>query len=222
MHHTPIHMHEETPDAARMSLDVTGFQPEHVSIQVDNHVVHIQGKRTNKLGDVFVLDRKFRLDKKTALVEGVTATFDEGVLELTVPKKPETKSRTIPIVVTGATPATKSTSAPILEPKSHDEDDASEGTSPESVEEETIVFARSKDEVEGPQSLEDTNPEEKVEINSIDVETVQEEEPLIQEEEHSHNETHDNDNDNEEVFHHTNDSPGNKSAEDETWEEVSN
>merc|ERR1739845_143270 len=115
----------------------------------------------------------------------------------------------------------KSTSAPTLEPKSHDEDDASEGTSPESVEEETIVFAQSKDEVEGPQSLEDTNPEEKVEINSIDVETVQEEEPLIQEEEHSHNETHDNDNDNEEVFHHTNDSPGNNSAEDETWEEVS-
>merc|ERR1712224_341917 len=46
------------------------------------------------------LDRKFRLDKKTALVDEVTATFDnDGILEITVPKKSLVGPRTIPILV---------------------------------------------------------------------------------------------------------------------------
>jgi hypothetical protein len=84
-----------------MSLDITGFTQQDVTITVEDHVVFVKGERTNRLGDVFVLDRKFRLDKKTALVEEVTATFDnDGILEITVPKKSLVGPRTIPIVVT--------------------------------------------------------------------------------------------------------------------------
>lgn len=100
---TPIHMHDETPDAARMSLDVTGFTPQNVTINVEGNVVSIKGQRTNKLGDVFVLDRKFRLDKNTVIMEGVTAAFDDGILELTVPKKSISGPRMIPIVVSNST-----------------------------------------------------------------------------------------------------------------------
>jgi len=100
---TPIHMHDETPDAARMSLDVTGFTPQNVTINVEDNVVSIKGQRTNKLGDVFVLDRKFRLDKNTVIMEGVTAAFDDGILELTVPKKSISGPRMIPIVVSNST-----------------------------------------------------------------------------------------------------------------------
>jgi len=217
-HMTPIHMHKETPDAARMSLDVTGFVPQDVSIQVDNHIVHIQGRRTNKLGDVFVLDRKFRLDKKTSNVEGVSATFDNGILELTVPKKPVTKSRTIPIVVAGAATTTKPVAATTLEPEIHNEGDASEDKSSEIVKVETIVFSHSADAEEDPQSMEGANPEEKVEKDVISVETFQEDDSLIQEEEEEQNEIHDHEED-EKTFH-TNNSTGNNAAGDDTWEEV--
>merc|ERR1712137_44187 len=63
---SPIHMHEETDDAARMSLDLTGFSASNISIHVENYIVSIVANRTNKLGDVFVVDRRFRLAKKTA------------------------------------------------------------------------------------------------------------------------------------------------------------
>merc|ERR1712124_90147 len=96
---SPIHMHEETPQFAKMSLDVAGFTPNDISINVDNHVVSIRGQRTNKLGDVFELDRKFRLDKNTVNVDGVTASFDDGILEVTVPKKPVAGPRKIQIAV---------------------------------------------------------------------------------------------------------------------------
>lgn len=104
---TPLHVENETAKsgAAKMSLDVTGFAPEQIKLSVENSVVSIKGERTNKLGDKFVLDRKFRLDKKTTVAEKVTASFDDGILEVTIPtKKPEGAHRTIPIAVS-TTPA---------------------------------------------------------------------------------------------------------------------
>merc|ERR1712188_299021 len=79
----------------------TGFAPHQIKVSVDEYVVSIAGERRNKLGDLFVIDRKFRLDKKTALVEGVEASFDNddvaGILEIVVPKNVSAGPRTIPI-----------------------------------------------------------------------------------------------------------------------------
>merc|ERR1712159_227692 len=104
---TPLHVENETPEsggAAKMSLDVTGFAPSDIKLSVEDSVVSIKGERTNKLGDKFVLDRKFRLDKKTTMAEKVTASFDDGILEVTIPtKKPEGAHRTIPIAVSTTT-----------------------------------------------------------------------------------------------------------------------
>merc|ERR1712130_610363 len=96
----------------KMSLDVTGFSPDDISLTVDNHMISVKGKRTNKLGDVFVVDRKFRIDKKTTVADGVTANFDDGILEVTVPKREILKTggrpRSIPISVTSASSAASS------------------------------------------------------------------------------------------------------------------
>merc|ERR1712146_510024 len=112
---TPLHVENETPEsggAAKMSLDVTGFSPNQIKLSVENSVVSIKGERTNKLGDKFVLDRKFRLDKKTTQAEKVTASFDDGILEVTIPtKKPEGAHRTIPIAVSTTTAASVEASA---------------------------------------------------------------------------------------------------------------
>merc|ERR1712007_387967 len=75
---------------------------ENISLHVENYIVSIVANRTNKLGDVFVVDRRFRLDKKTANPDQVTATFEDGILELTVPKKSVIGPRKIPIVVSSS------------------------------------------------------------------------------------------------------------------------
>merc|ERR1712224_447769 len=56
------------------------------------------GERINKLGDVFKINRKFRLDKKTAEVNQIDANItDEGVLEVIVKKKLKVGPRVIKI-----------------------------------------------------------------------------------------------------------------------------
>merc|ERR1712078_821601 len=106
---------------AKVSLDVAGFIPNDISINVDNHIVSIRGQRTNKLGDVFELDRKFHLDKNTVNVDGVTASFDDGILEVTVPKKPVAGPRKIQIAVASPV-ASDHAKASDDSSASHDED----------------------------------------------------------------------------------------------------
>merc|ERR1712188_203109 len=112
---TPLHVENETPEsggAAKMSLDVTGFAPNQIKLSLENSVVSIKGERTNKLGDKFVLDRKFRLDKKPTQAEKVPASFDDGILEVTIPtKKPEGAHRTIPIAVSTTTASVEASAA---------------------------------------------------------------------------------------------------------------
>lgn len=201
---TPIHMHEETPDAARMSLDVTGFAPEDITIHVENYVVSIKGQRTNKLGDVFVLDRRFRLDKNTASVDRVAATFEDGILELTVPKKCNAGPRQIPIVVAAASTADSETQSL---PNDHEDDEDDEIADDEEAIPPPPGFADSSETVEEPQSAEEPSPlEEEQEIEMTVVETVNEDKAVTIEED---NKTH------------TTDVTDNKSKEDDdTWEEV--
>jgi HSP20 family molecular chaperone IbpA len=166
---TPIHMHEETSDAAKMSLDVTGFSPSDITIHIDNYVVSIQGERTNKLGDIFVVDRRFRLDKNTASVDQVTANFEDGILELTVPKKAVAGPRKIPIAVSGSVVSAET-----------------EATKEDNEVSQASVLTLSVDSTEGVedlQSTEETNPKEEQEQtqDTITVETVREDKATIEE-----------------------------------------
>ena len=92
----PIH-HEDTSETATVSLDVAGFTIDDIAIQVEDHIVCISAKRKNKLGDVFHVHRRFRLDEKTADEEGICATITDGVLQIVVQKKKNTGPRVIPI-----------------------------------------------------------------------------------------------------------------------------
>merc|ERR1711907_930040 len=138
---TPLHVENETPEsggAAKMSLDVTGFAPNQIKLSLENSVVSIKGERTNKLGDKFVLDRKFRLDKKTTQAEKVTASFDDGILEVTIPtKKPEGAHRTIPIAVSTTAPSVEAPAADKAKEVASEKDKkaATEKTTPDATQE---------------------------------------------------------------------------------------
>merc|ERR1712070_991074 len=143
-------------------------------------------------------------DKNTASVDRVAATFEDGILELTVPKKSKAGPRQIPIVVAAA-----STTESLPNDHEEDEDDdiADEEEAippPREEEEEEIVFSESSEKVEEPHSTEE--PQEEQEIEMTVVETVVNEDKAVTIEED--NKTH------------TTDVADNKSKEDDTWEEV--
>lgn len=203
---TPIHMHEETDAAAKMSLDLTGFSPSNISIHVEDYIVNIVANRTNKLGDVFVVDRRFRLDKKTANVDQVTSTFEDGILELTVPKKSVVGPRKIPIIVSSSVDTTGTIATSKVETKQIEEDNEvsqapSSFVSKDLADEEYRHDQTSEEEESKLQEEhEDSQPD-------VTVETVSEEKEDIEEDQQSH----------------ATDIASTKSAaEDETWEEVSN
>jgi len=190
---TPIHMDDETPESAKMSLDVSGFSPEDITVSVDDYVVSVKGERTNKLGDLFVVDRKFRLDKKTAIVDAVTANFDDGILEVVVPKKVLAGPRTIPIAVT------TSTSTSVKSGETDDDDDDDDASRKEDDQTDATTPAEEQD-----------HPE-----MTFSVETVQEEDKTDGEDEEEHAEAHSGDDGADVAIENK------KSKEDEdAWEEV--
>lgn len=95
---------EESQDGYRIQAEVPGFDEEHISIYVEKHVLHIKGEAEKKESEG--KDRKYLLRERTtraferrfSLPEGVneeevSASYDKGVLTVTVPKaaKPEVK-----------------------------------------------------------------------------------------------------------------------------------
>jgi hypothetical protein len=103
---TPLHR-DENSEKTTLSLDVAGFQLDQLCIEIDDHVLTISGERTNRLGDTFVTRRRFALQRGIYDEENVSATLEDGVLEVTIVKKPLSQSRKIPITVTSSssTPA---------------------------------------------------------------------------------------------------------------------
>merc|ERR1712070_895038 len=98
-----------------------------------DYIVNIVANRTNKLGDVFVVDRRFRLDKKTANVDLVTSTFEDGILELTVPKKSVVGPRKIPIIVSSSVDTAGTSATSEVETKQIEEDNKVSQAPPSSV-----------------------------------------------------------------------------------------
>jgi HSP20 family molecular chaperone IbpA len=97
MERSPVHC-QETPERAVLALDVTGFSLQDIQIQLlEDHVVSISGKRENRLGDTYMISRRFRLDKSTADEANIHASLSDGILEIIVPKRAKVGPRTIPI-----------------------------------------------------------------------------------------------------------------------------
>ena len=146
MERAPIHF-EDTEEFAKLALDVAGFSPEDIQVRMEDFIVSIDGKRTNKLGDSYVIRRRFRVDRKTVEEDAVQASLTDGILEILVPKKAQPGPRSIPISTTR--PVLKTTTETVEkkeEPNEHTE---------VSTEDDAV------------------DPEAKSEDGSVDVETVE-------------------------------------------------
>merc|ERR1712008_55959 len=100
---------------------------------------------------------RFRLDKNTGNVDDVTASIDDGILELTVPKKSNVGPRTIPISISSSSTDDDVSTSTKEASDSHREDNE---------------HTRSED---GTSQEELSDNKEENEKDSIDVETVEEE-----------------------------------------------
>lgn len=163
----PVHFDDEATEGAKLSLDVTGFAPRDISIEVDDvdHIVSISGKRTNKLGDIFCLNRRFRLDKTTADQDRLSATIEDGILEIVVPKKKTAGPRRIPIR-SSAAPAT-SILETIRTPDSKQDEDG-DTAAVEQSNEAVLPHVGENAEIDTP------DEQKQHELDSVEVETIQE------------------------------------------------
>jgi len=94
----PLHC-RETAEMTTLLLDVASFKPNDLKIEIENHVLAVTGKRTNKLGDTFATNRRFALQPGTYDEDSIKANLDDGILEITIQKRSAPKCRQISINV---------------------------------------------------------------------------------------------------------------------------
>jgi len=93
--------------------DVPGMSQEHIEVQMDDHTLTIRGERSHETRDEGGEGRFSRIERHTGSfkrqfvlpetidADSIGARLEHGVLEITIPKRPETTPRTIEIA-TGA------------------------------------------------------------------------------------------------------------------------
>lgn len=98
----------ETSDAIHFSIELPGVHPEDLDLTVENRVLTVSGEKRSQWTDedqaggrLFErrygrIERSFRLPD-TADPDEVNASFDNGVLHVTVGKRAESKARRIEI-----------------------------------------------------------------------------------------------------------------------------
>ena len=99
-----------------LKADLPGLSESDVNIEVENNVLTVSGERKTELEDkhegYYRLERAFgAFSRSLTLPEGidpdaVTASFDNGVLEVRIPKPAEAKPRRVQISVGGGEPRT--------------------------------------------------------------------------------------------------------------------
>jgi len=106
----------ETEDHFVLKADLPGVAESDVNIELESNVLTISGER--KTEHEAKKDGYYRLERTTGTfsraltlpegidAEAVTANFDNGVLEVRIPKPAEAKPRRVQIGVSGAEPRT--------------------------------------------------------------------------------------------------------------------
>ena len=98
---------EETSDELVLTADLPGFSEESIEIGLENGVLTLRGEIEERSGTedrrhllrerrVGRFQRSFTLPR-TVSADAITATFENGVLHVHMPKAPESKGRTIQI-----------------------------------------------------------------------------------------------------------------------------
>jgi HSP20 family protein len=100
---------EETDEAFTISLYAAGIRKEDVTIRVKNDVLEVsyQPSATQNTGGPEYASREhtenpwkrgFQLNGKV-LTEGITASYTDGVLRITLPKNPDTNTKPVTVSV---------------------------------------------------------------------------------------------------------------------------
>jgi HSP20 family protein len=102
----------DTGDAFVLTADLPGLSDSDVSIEVDDNVLTVSGERKSAHEDrkagYYRVERSYGSFRRSLTLpegvdaEAVTATFDKGVLEVTVPKPDQQAPRKVQITVGGA------------------------------------------------------------------------------------------------------------------------
>ena len=96
----------ETPETIEVRVDLPGFAQETIGVQLENGVLTLTAERKDvaQEGAVYYLaERRFGTFERSFKVsphvdpEKVVARYVDGVLAVTLPKRPETKARKISI-----------------------------------------------------------------------------------------------------------------------------
>ena len=96
---------EETPEGARLTIEMPGVAKETLSVTVEDDILTIRGERVDPLAEYRVLHREsrtgprsrsFRLSRDLSR-DGIGADYRDGVLTLTVPRAEHTIPRKIEI-----------------------------------------------------------------------------------------------------------------------------
>lgn len=101
-----VDIHEE-PERFVLVADIPGVEPEKIQISIDNGVLKISGSRDTSADSESTdinrrerisgnFERSFQLPDSVD-IEAVNAAGKNGVLQVVIPKKAETKPRKIPI-----------------------------------------------------------------------------------------------------------------------------
>ncbi len=95
---------EETRDELVLTADLPGYTEDAIEIALENGVLTIRGeieeRRDNGDRRYHVHERRFERSftlPRTVSADAITATFENGVLHVHMPKAPESKGRTIRI-----------------------------------------------------------------------------------------------------------------------------
>lgn len=98
---------KEEADRFLIQADLPGVDPNEIEVQMDKGILSIKGER--KTGSVTEGDRYSRIERAhgvfyrrfalpdSANPEGITASGKHGVLEISIPKRPETTPRRIQV-----------------------------------------------------------------------------------------------------------------------------
>jgi HSP20 family protein len=101
---------KETDGAILVEAELPGFKKSEIEVRVERGILHISAERKPEKGDmakdVHRLERRYgRMQRLLALPETVEsekveAAYREGVLIVTLPKKPAAKSKAVAVKVT--------------------------------------------------------------------------------------------------------------------------
>jgi HSP20 family protein len=100
---------KETADAVEINAEMPGFSADQVEVSAENNVLTLRGERTldeTKDGESYhrversygAFERSFQIPRNVD-AEKIEAKFENGILYLSLPKRAESKPRTIAIKV---------------------------------------------------------------------------------------------------------------------------